>query len=358
MNIYNFSAGPAMLPPEVLLEAQEELLDWHGTGMSIMEQSHRGQNFISIVEQSKADMKTLLNIPDNYDILFLHGGARSQFTMVPMNLIQDTAAADYLVTGTWSQLAYDEASRFGSTEKLCQPHRHTIEATDQWKSLNPDASYLYYTDNETIQGLEFPSPPISGEVPLVSDMSSNLLSRTFDISQFGIVFACAQKNIGIAGVTLVIIRNDLLDRTPLKHTPVMFQYKLHAEANSLLNTAPTYPWYMASLVLQWVINQGGVAEMEERAAKKSELLYKTIDHSSLYVNHIDMAYRSRMNVVFQLKNESLTDLFLESAKQEGLFNLKGHRSVGGMRASIYNAMPLSGAVALSDFMNEFERTHG
>jgi len=357
--IYNFSAGPAVLPTAVLEQAREELLDWHGSGMSVMEMSHRGKEFMSIAEQAEADLRELLVIPDDYRVLFLQGGATSQFSMVPMNLLRGKRQADYFNTGAWSKKAIAEARRYCEVNVAASAgdsHFTTIPAVESWQ-LNPDAAYLHYTPNETIGGVEFHKVPETGNVPLVADMSSTILSRPIDVSRYGVIYAGAQKNIGPAGLTVVIVRDDLLGDT-VDGTPSMFNYKLHADSGSMLNTPPTYGWYLAGLVFAWLKQQGGLVAMAEINRRKSGRLYDAVTGSAFYSSPVDIECRSWMNVPFILADANLDSEFLAQAKSTGLLNLKGHRSVGGMRASIYNAMPESGVDALIDFMGEFERTHG
>ncbi len=356
---FNFSAGPAVLPEEVLLQAQEEMLDWHGSGMSVMEMSHRGKEFVSIAEQAEADLRELMAVPDNYQVLFLQGGASSQFAMVPLNLLQGKGSADYIHTGAWSKKAIAEAKKFcevniaGSGEASGFT---TIPAQDEL-NLNPDAAYLHFTPNETIGGVEFPYLPDAGDVPLVADMSSNILSRPVDVSKYGIIYAGAQKNIGPAGLTVVIIRDDLIGHAAAK-TPAMFDYGTLAGAGSMYNTPPTYAWYLAGLVFQMLKRKGGLAAMAETNQRKAKALYDAIDGSDFYANPVDTGCRSLMNVPFTLANAELDATFLAEAKEAGLVTLKGHRSVGGMRASIYNAMPEEGVQALIDFMADFEKRNG
>ncbi len=357
--VYNFSAGPAMLPRAVLEHARDELLDWHGTGMSVMEMSHRSKEYIGVATQATADLRTLLAIPDNYKVLFLQGGATSQFAMVPMNLLRGRGGADYLNTGAWSKKAIAEAKRYCEVNvaaSSADSRFTTIPARDGWQ-LDAGAAYLHYTPNETIGGVEFHSIPDCGDVPLVADMSSTILSRPLDVSRYGLIYAGAQKNIGPAGLTVVIVREDLIGET-LPGTPTMFDYKAHADNDSMLNTPPTFGWYLAGLVFAWLREQGGLAAMAERNSHKARLLYDAIDASGFYHSPVDPACRSWMNVPFTLANPDLDAGFLSGATQAGLVGLKGHRSVGGMRASIYNAMPEAGVVALIDFMAGFERTHG
>ena len=357
--VFNFSAGPAMLPEAVLQQAQEELLDWQGSGMSVMEMSHRGKEFMGIASQAEADLRELLAVPDNYKVLFLQGGASSQFGMVPMNLTRNNRKVDYLNTGSWSKKAIAEAKRFcelnlaASTEES----KFTLAPTQAELMLSGDAAYVHYTPNETIQGVEFPYIPDTGDVPLVADFSSTLLSRPLDVSRYGIIYAGAQKNIGPAGLTLVIVREDLIGDA-IDGTPIMFQYRTHAEAGSMYNTPPTYAWYLAGLVFHWLKVNGGLAAMAEINERKAKSLYAAIDNSDFYANPVEVNSRSWMNVPFTLADAALDGKFLEQASAAGLKTLKGHRSVGGMRASIYNAMPDEGVDALISFMAEFERQNG
>ena len=360
MAIYNFSAGPAVLPKEVLQQAQAELPDWHECGMSVMEMSHRGKEYMSIHAQAEADLRELMAIPDNYKVLFLQGGGHLQFSMVPLNLMRGRQSADYVNTGEWSKKAIGEAKKFGNVNEVASntdKNSTYVPALGTWKR-DPNAAYLHYTTNETIGGVEFGWIPDTGKVPLVADMSSNILSRPYDVSKFGLIYAGAQKNIGPAGLAVVIVREDLLGQAAAI-TPTMLDYKIHADADSMYNTPPTYSIYMAGLVFQWLKKQGGVAAMERVNIAKAKLLYDAIDASNGFYNcPVAKADRSRMNVPFTLKNNSLDSEFLKQADARGLLQLKGHRSVGGMRASIYNAMPLAGVQALVAFMNEFANQHG
>jgi len=356
---FNFSAGPAALPDEVLQQARDELLDWHGQGLSIMEMSHRSEAFVSVATQAEQDLRDLMAIPDNYRVLFLQGGATSQFAMVPLNLLGDKGRADYVNTGIWSKKAIQEAGRYGevriaaSTEAANftrAPSQHELD-------LDPAAAYVHYTPNETIGGVEFGYVPQTGAVPLVADMSSNILSRPCDVSRFGLIYAGAQKNIGPAGLTVVIVRDDLLGGAATS-TPTMFDYRVHADADSMNNTPPTFGWYLAGLVFQWLKRQGGVQAMESLNRRKAEKLYGYIDGSDFYANPIEAGSRSWMNVPFTLADSSLDRLFLEQSEAAGLLNLSGHRSVGGMRASLYNAVPEAAVDALIDFMRDFEQRNG
>lgn len=361
MTIYNFSAGPAVLPKEVLQQAQAELLDWHGSGMSVMEMSHRGKEFMGIAAAAEADLRELMGIPANYKVLFLQGGASQQFAMVPMNLLRGKASADYLNTGEWSKKAISEAKKFCAVNVVAtgaDKNFSYIPAFDTWQR-DPNAAYLHYTPNETIGGVEFNWLPDSGDVPLVADMSSSILSRPVDVSRFGLIYAGAQKNIGPAGLTIVIVRDDLIGQV-VAGTPTMLDYKTHADNDSMYNTPPTYGIYIAGLVFQLLKRQGGLAAMEKTNIAKAGLLYAAIDASNGFYNcPVALSDRSRMNVPFTLlKDANLDGDFLKQADARGLLQLKGHRSVGGMRASIYNAMPLAGAQALVDFMNGFAKNHG
>jgi len=355
MTIYNFSAGPAVLPKEVLLQAQAEMLDWHGSGMSVMEMSHRGREFIGIAEQAEADLRELMNIPANYKVLFLQGGAHLQFSMIPLNLLRGKTTADYLNTGAWSKKAIGEAKKFCEVNVVASTADNnftSVPAFDTWK-CNQDAAYLHYTPNETIGGVEFNWIPDCGDVPLVADMSSNILSREIDVSKFALIYAGAQKNIGPAGLTLVIVREDLLGNV-VAGTPTMLDYKVHADNDSMYNTPPTYAMYIAGLVFQWLKKNGGIAAMEANNIAKARLLYAAIDASDgFYTCPVAVSDRSRMNVSFTLKDAALDGAFVKQAEAMGLLQLKGHRSVGGMRASIYNAMPLEGVAALVAFMQQF-----
>jgi phosphoserine aminotransferase len=355
--VINFSAGPAMLPPEVLRHAAAELTDWQGTGQSVMEMSHRGPHYMGIQAQAEQDLRTLMGIPQDYAVMFLQGGASLHFSVVPMNLIGRAGRADYVTTGEWSRKALKEAARFGKVREAASSEASGfdhIPPLGDWQ-LDPGASYLHLCSNETIGGVEFNWVPETGTVPLVADMSSNILSRPIEVSRYAAIYAGAQKNIGPAGLVIVIIRRELLGHA-LPGTPPMLDYGQLAAADSMINTPPTYSVYMAGLVFQWLLAQGGVAAMEARNIAKARLLYEFIDASSLYRNPIAPADRSRMNVPFQLADPSLDARFVEGAEARGLVQLKGHRSVGGMRASIYNAMPIEGVQALVDYMREFERS--
>lgn len=355
---YNFSAGPAMLPETVLEQAKAELVDWQGSGMSVMEMSHRGKEFVAIAAQAEADLRELLAIPSNYKVLFLQGGATSQFAMIPMNLLHGKTKADYLNTGIWSKKAISEAKRYCQVNVVANGENQkftTVPNRDTW-NCDADAAYFHYTPNETINGVEMHTVP-DVNTPIVADMSSTILSRPIDVSKFGLIYAGAQKNIGPAGLTIVIVREDLLGDT-IPSTPTMFNYKEQVEAESMYNTPPTYAWYIAGLVFKWVKAQGGLTAMAERNQRKAEKLYQAIDNSSFYANPVDPVYRSWMNVPFTLAKPDLEKTFLSEAKAVGLVTLAGHRSVGGMRASIYNAMPEEGVATLIDFMKDFEKRNG
>jgi len=360
MTIYNFAAGPAVLPKEVLQQAQAELLDWHGSGMSVMEMSHRGKEYMGIHAQAEADLRELMTIPKNYKVLFLQGGGHLQFSMIPLNLMRGKLSADYVNTGEWSKKAIAEAKKFIYVNEAASSADKNFSYVPDFKSwkLDKDAAYVHYTPNETIGGVEFNWMPDTGKVPLVADMSSNILSRPYDVSKFGLIYAGAQKNIGPAGLAVVIVREDLVGHADPR-LPTMLDYKIHADGDSMYNTPPTFAIYMAGLVFQWLKKNGGVVAMERVNITKANLLYAAIDASNGFYNcPVNKADRSRMNVPFTLKDATLDGEFLKQADAHGLLQLKGHRSVGGMRASIYNAMPLAGVQALVDYMNEFARKHG
>lgn len=355
--IFNFSAGPAVLPKPVLQRAQAEMLDWHGSGMSVMEMSHRGKEFTSILEKTEADLRTLMAIPSNYKVLFLQGGAIAENAMIPLNLLNG-GEADYVVTGSWSKRSVEDANAYGKINVVasCEADKFTyVPAYSSWK-LNKDAAYLHICTNETINGVEFDGLPDAGNVPIVADMSSHILSRPVDVSQYGVIYGGAQKNIGPAGLCIVIVREDLLNRAS-KLTPAVFNWKTQAENQSMINTPPTYSIYIAGLVFEWLLEQGGVAAIEQKNIAKAKLLYDYIDGTDFYSNNIAIPNRSRMNIPFRLKDESLNDAFLKGAAEHGLLQLKGHRIVGGMRASIYNAMAIDGVQALVSYMKDFESKH-
>jgi phosphoserine aminotransferase len=357
--LHNFSAGPAMLPEEVLARAGDEMLDWHGSGMCVMEMSHRGKEFIAIAEEAEKDLRELLAIPAAYKVLFLQGGATLQFAQIPMNLLGGKTAADYVLTGEWSKKAAKEAQALCEVRTAASSEDRGFTYAprqDAWK-LNRDAAYVHYCSNETIGGVEFNWIPDTGAVPLVADASSHILSRPLEVSRFGLIYAGAQKNIGPAGLTIVIVREDLIGRAR-KGTPTVMDYKLQADADSMLNTPATYSIYVAGLVFKWLKQLGGLAEIERRNIAKSRLLYECIDGSGLFRNPVAKSDRSRMNVPFTLADARLDAEFLKGAEARGMVQLKGHRSVGGMRASIYNAMPLEGVQRLVEYMKEFEARHG
>ena len=355
--IYNFSAGPAVLPMPVLKRAQAEMLDWHGSGMSVMEMSHRGKEFTSILEKTEADLRTLLNVPSNYKVLFLQGGAIAENAMIPLNLLAEKSA-DYVVTGAWSKRSVEDARAFGQIDiAASSENTHFTHVPDfaSWQ-LNKDAAYVHICTNETINGVEFDGIPDTSNVPIVADMSSHILSRPVDVSKYGVIYGGAQKNIGPAGLCIVIVREDLLDRAS-KLTPAVFNWKTQAENQSMINTPPTYSIYIAGLVFEWLLAQGGVAAIEQKNIAKSKLFYDYVDNSDFYSNNIAVHNRSRMNIPFRLRDESLNDAFLKGAEANGLLQLKGHRIVGGMRASMYNAMPIEGVQALIDYMKQFARSN-
>ena len=359
VTIYNFSAGPAVLVPEVLKQAQEELLNWHGSGMSVMEMSHRGKEFMGIAAEAEGDLRELMNIPSNYKVLFLQGGASSQFAMVPMNLLRGKTKADYINTGEWSKKAIKEAKRYCEVNVAASSEDRNFSyapTQDKWR-LSADAAYVHYTSNETIGGVEFNWIPDTGAVPLVVDASSHILSRPLDVNKHAVIYAGAQKNIGPAGLTIVVVREDLIGQA-LPFTPSMFDYKINADNDSMYNTPPTYAIYIAGLTFKWLKARGGLSAMEKVNIEKSSLLYDFLDSTDLYNCPTARSDRSRMNVPFTLKDAKLDEEFLKQAKARGLLQLKGHRSVGGMRASIYNAMSIEGVKTLVTFMREFEKSYG
>jgi len=359
MRVYNFSAGPAVLPEEVLGQAREEMLDWHGSGMSVMEMSHRGKEFTAIAHSAHADLRELLNIPANYRVLFLQGGAATQFAAVPMNLLHGKNKADYIHTGEWAKKAIGEAKKYCTVNLAASSEDRGFTYAPKraaWR-LDPAAAYVHYTGNETIGGVEFHWIPDTGQVPLVCDLSSSLLSRPLDLSKFGVIYAGAQKNIGPAGLTIVIVREDLIGHAA-PTTPSTLDYKVQTENDSMYNTPPTYAIYVAGLVFKWLKAKGGLSGIEKLNGGKAGLLYDLLDASEFYRSPVAKEDRSRMNVPFTLREAVLDDAFLKQAAQNGLVQLKGHRSVGGMRASLYNAMPLEGVKALTEFMRDFERRQG
>ncbi|WP_312241494.1 3-phosphoserine/phosphohydroxythreonine transaminase [Pantoea sp.] len=358
--VYNFSSGPAMLPVEVLRRAEQELTNWHGLGTSVMEISHRSKEFIQVAEEAEQDFRDLLKIPANYKVLFCHGGARAQFAAVPGNLLGSAATADYIDGGYWAHSAIKEA------EKYCRPNVIDVKTTldgkrailpmREWQ-LRDEAAYVHFCPNETIDGIAIDEQPDFGDKVIVADYSSTILSRAIDVNRYGVIYAGAQKNIGPAGLTLVIAREDLLGQAQ-QHVPSVLDYKVLAENDSMFNTPPTFAWYLSGLVFKWLKEKGGLSEMDKINQAKADLLYGVIDNSDFYRNDVATANRSRMNVPFQLADAALDKAFLEESFSAGLHALKGHRVVGGMRASIYNAMPLEGVKALTDFMIDFERRHG
>ena len=357
MRIFNFSAGPAALPGEVLSRAADEMLDWHGSGMSVMEMSHRGKEFISIAAEAEKDLRELLAIPANYRVLFLQGGATLQFAQIPMNLMAGKGKADYVVTGEWSKKAVKEAKAYGDIHVAASAEDKAFTYAPMDWNLRPDAAYVHYCSNETIGGVEYYAIPDAKNLPLVADASSHILSRPLAVEKFGLIYAGAQKNLGPAGLVVVIVRDDLIGKAA-KGTPSVMDYQQQALADSMHNTPATYAMYIAGLVFKWIKTQGGLAEMERRNVAKAKLLYDLIDAGSFYRNPVARADRSRMNVPFMLADAKLDEAFLKGAESRGMVQLKGHRSVGGMRASIYNAMPIEGVRALVDYMKAFEKQHG
>ena len=355
--VFNFSAGPAVLPEEVLSRAGDEMLDWHSTGMCVMEMSHRGKEFMSIAAEAEKDLRDLLAIPSNYKVLFLQGGATLQFAQIPMNLLAGKTKADYVVTGEWSKKAVKEAQAYCDVHIAASSEDKAFTYAPMNWNVRPDTAYVHYCSNETIGGVEFHSIPNIGKIPLVADASSHILSRPLDVSKFGLIYAGAQKNIGPAGLTIVIVREDLTGKAQ-KGTPSVMDYKQQAAADSMLNTPATYPMYIAGLVFKWLKQQGGLTAIEKQNIAKSKLLYDFLDASSYFKNPVAKSDRSRMNVPFTLKDAALDDAFLQGAEKLGMVQLKGHRSVGGMRASIYNAMPLAGVQQLVAYLKEFEAKHG
>jgi phosphoserine aminotransferase len=357
--VFNFSAGPAALPPSVLETAAAEMLDWHGSGMSVMEMSHRGKEFIAIAEEAESLLRELLAVPATYKVLFMQGGAIAENAIVPMNMLRGHASADYIDTGEWSKKSIKEAKKYGAVNvaaSSADTGYTTIPARETWK-LDPNAAYVHICSNETIGGVEYQFTPDVGNVPLVADMSSNILSRPIDVTKFGLIYGGAQKNIGPAGLTIVIVREDLLGGA-LPVTPSAFDYKTVADNDSMYNTPPTYAIYIAGLVFRWLKAQGGLTAMEQHNKAKAALLYDYLDTTAFYKAPVARDCRSWMNVPFKLKDETLDATFLKGAEARGMVQLKGHRSVGGMRASIYNAMPIEGVQALVAYMKDFERQHG
>ncbi|MEO6968538.1 MAG: 3-phosphoserine/phosphohydroxythreonine transaminase [Rhodanobacteraceae bacterium] len=357
---WNFSAGPAALPEAVLRRAQEELLEWDGARASVMEVSHRGNAFEAMANQAEADLRSLLAIPENYQVLFLQGGATQHFAQIPMNFCADGQRADYIVTGHWGEKAVKEAAPYAQAyvaASSASSNYTAIPPRDEW-DLDPRAAYLHYTPNETIHGVEFHAVPDAGKAPLIADMSSDILSRPVDVPRFGAIYAGAQKNIGPSGLVVMIVRDDLLQRNP-RVLPKIFRYAEHAAQHSMLNTPNTWGWYLAGLTFEWLIGQGGLNVMEQRNRAKADALYAAIDGSGgYYRNPVALSARSRMNVPFVLQDAALDPIFLRESEDAGLLALKGHRAVGGMRASLYNAMPIEGVTALAQFMRDFVQRHG
>jgi phosphoserine aminotransferase len=353
--VYNFSAGPAILPEEVLIEAANEMLDYKNSGMSVMEMSHRSKIYQDIIDEAEKDLRTLLNIPNNYKVLFLQGGATLQFSMIPLNLMKNMEA-DYIITGQWAEKAYEEATKYGKANIIKSSKDKMFSYIPDLKDLkvSPNADYVHICQNNTIYGTRFYELPNTSGKPLISDMSSCLLSEPIDVSKFGLIYAGAQKNIGPAGTVIVIIREDLITKDLPKHTPIMLRYDIHAENGSMYNTPPTYGIYLCGKVFKWLLNMGGLEVMHQKNIYKANLLYDYLDQSKMFFGTVEKKSRSIMNVCFKTNSSELDEKFIKEAKQRGFDNLKGHRSVGGMRASIYNAMPLSGVEALVNFMNEFE----
>jgi phosphoserine aminotransferase len=360
-DVYNFSAGPAVLPKSVLLKAQQDLVDWQGCGISVMEMSHRSETYQSIAQQAESDLRELLDISQDYAVLFLQGGATQQFSNIPMTLLPKAGVAEYWVNGSWSKKASAEAKRFGQVDSL---ELLNIDDSGLYSLVDPkdlsrpsEPVYTHYTTNETIEGLKFSSVPETTS-PLIADMSSCILSEALDMNQFDLIYAGAQKNIGPAGICIVIVKKSLFEKMSFDALPKVFNYQVQYENGSMLNTPPTYAWYLSGLVFQWIKEQGGVATMQEQAKQRAELLYSCIDADDFYFNPIAKKDRSLMNIPFRIKDESLEKLFLEQAGQNHLINLKGHRSIGGMRASLYNAMPMQGVQTLVDFMQDFRQQQG
>ena len=359
MRVFNFSPGPATLPEPVLRKAAAEMLDWHGSGMSVMEMSHRGKEFMGIYEKALTDLRSLLAVPSSHKVLFLQGGAIAENAVVPMNLLAGRSVADYVHTGHWSERSIKEAKKYCTVHIAASSEDKSftyVPAQRDWK-LTPGAAYVHVCTNETIGGIEYQWAPDSGEIPLVADMSSHILSRPVEVAKYGVIYAGAQKNAGIAGLTLLIVREDLLDRA-LPITPSVFHWKQQASGDSMVNTPACYAIYMAGLVFEWLLGEGGLAAIEKKNIAKSRLLYDCIDGSKFYTSPAKKEDRSRMNVPFRVADEKLDEAFLKGAKERGMVQLKGHRAVGGMRASIYNAMPIDGVRALADYMREFEKQHG
>jgi phosphoserine aminotransferase len=357
--VYNFGAGPAMLPQAVMEQAQAELLDWHGCGMSTIEMSHRSKDFKSIAEEAERDLRDLMNIPDHYRVLFLQGGATAQFAMAPLNLLGPDDTAAYLHTGNWSGKAIKEAKKFANIHVAASSEADnfsTIPEVETW-DIGDNAKYLYFTSNETVGGVEFQVYPHSGGIPLVCDATSNFLTRRVTLEKYGAIFAGAQKNFGPAGIAVVVIRDDLIGHAR-EGIPTLYDYATHRDSGCMYNTPPTFSWYLCGLMFKWIKEQGGIQAMENMAVERSGLMYQVIDESGFYHSPVNPRYRSRVNVPFTLPSEDLEQRFLDEAREAGLVTLEGHRSVGGLRASFYNGMPYEGVVALTDFMKDFEKRYG
>ena len=355
--VYNFCAGPAMLPTKVMKKAQQEFLNWNNTGCSVMELSHRSSEFMALAAQAETDLRELMFIPKNYKVLFCHGGGRGQFSAVPLNLLPKGGQADYVISGSWSKAAAKEAENFGTINSLNVVEeingQKVVKPASEW-GVSANAAFVHYCPNETVDGIEMFDIPNFGDIPLVADMSSTILSHEINVSKFGLIYAGAQKNIGPSGLTIVIVREDLLGNAR-QGTPCIMNYKTSVDNDSMYNTPPTYAWYLAGLVFDWLKSNGGVSDIAKINQRKAELIYDYVDQSAFYKNNIAAEYRSRMNVPFWLEDESLNEEFLRQAQQQDLLALKGHRIVGGMRASIYNAMPIEGVEKLVGFMNKFEQ---
>lgn len=359
-NVFNFSAGPAMMPKAVMEQAQQEFLNWRDSGCSVMEVSHRGADFIEIAKQAELDLRSLLNVPDNYHVLFTHGGGRGQFAAVPLNISTASDTSLHMVTGSWSKGAVEEAEKYNNPVVIGEVSKKdglNYVARPDADVIDQSAAYLHFCPNETVDGIAYDWLPEAGKVPLVADLSSTILSQPLDVEKYGVIYAGAQKNIGPSGLSVVIVRDDLVGRAR-KETPSIFDYALAAKSDSMYNTPPTFSWYLAGLVFKWLLNQGGLTAIAKKNDEKASFLYNAIDSSAFYSSGVHPENRSKMNVPFYLADNALDGEFLKQAKAAGLMALKGHRSVGGMRASIYNAMPIEGVKALVAFMQEFERTHG
>lgn len=356
--IYNFGAGPACLPQAVLAKIKADIPEWY-EGMSVMEISHRLPVFMELTQTIEKNIRQLLAVPDDFSVLFMQGGARTQFAAIPLNLLAQNPKANYLITGMWSQLARREAEKFGDIHVVAtneDSNADSIPDRASWDILE-EAAYFHYADNETIHGIEFHDLPDVPNALLISDMTSNILTKPLDFSRLGLIYASAQKNLGIAGITLVIVRNSLLEQAPFPYTPSTLDYRLFAQSQSLYNTPPVFCWYVLGLMLEWMLQQGGMAHFSDLSQQKSSRLYQCIDNSNLYTSRVPTNNRSRINVPFQFTNPDLMPTFLEAAAQNGLVQLKGHKAVGGLRASLYNAMPLAGVDALIEFMLDFEKKH-